>query len=475
MFFDFTDAKRWWSAIAVFATLVLILPIVGVIAAAYSLQGDKPSNFLVSELSEDSEPTKSQPEDAEADPVALSSDEAATPPEKALPEGEGAPSEPAVSDLIEPVAQPDASEPIVTLTMTDAPALIDGVVIGDPSADIFTPTGDVNSSIQLDLGLGGAGNKQDRLTSMLTPRERIIRNFTAALRRNPNNVMALTNRGNAYASAGQQQRAIEDYSTALELNRDDAKVYANRCNAYNILGEYEKALADCDKAVELDPTHTLAFLNRGNIYSALYESERAIENYNQALALNSNFSNALKSRGAAYYNLRQYDAAIADFDKVIEMHPEEVWGYRFRAQAFFDDGKWDAAWQDFIRLSDLDPDNYFSVIWRYIAGARAGEKVRNQLSKDAKRLDLSRWPGPMIELFLKDRSPNGVLEAAQTNTAQTLDESLCEANFYIGQYHLLRGNTIVATEHFMETLTTKITGFKEYAAAEAELRRLGAR
>lgn len=81
----------------------------------------------------------------------------------------------------------------------------------------------------------------------------------------------------------------------------------------------------------------------------------------------------------------------------------------------------------------------------------------------------------MIELFLRDRSPNGVLEAAQTNTAQTLDESLCEANFYIGQYHLLRGNTIVATEHFMETLTTKITSFKEYAAAEAELRRLGAR
>ena len=63
MFFDFTDAKRWWSAIAVFATLVVILPIIGVLAAAYSLQGGTPSNVLVSELSEP-EPAEPQQEDA---------------------------------------------------------------------------------------------------------------------------------------------------------------------------------------------------------------------------------------------------------------------------------------------------------------------------------------------------------------------------------------------------------------------------
>ena len=286
---------------------------------------------------------------------------------------------------------------------------------------------------------------------------------------------ALINRGNAYASSGDQKRAIDDYSRALELNEDDARVYTNRCHAYNILGEHEKALADCDKAIELDPTNAAAFLNRGNIYSALYESERAIESYNQALALNPKFSNALKSRGAVYYNLRRYDSAIADFNKIIEMHPDEMWGYRFRAQAFFDDGKWDAAWHDFIRLAQLNPNNHFVVLWRYIAGVRAGEKVRDQLSKDAKRLDLSKWPGPVLELFLGDRSANGVLEAAQENTFQSLEESLCEANFYIGQYHLLNGNMIVATEHFRETLSTKITNFKEYVAAEAELRRLGAR
>ena len=73
----------------------------------------------------------------------------------------------------------------------------------------------------------------------------------------------------------------------------------------------------------------------------------------------------------------------------------------------------------------------------------------------------------------------GQVPAAQV-IAETRDsdpikqrENECVAYFFLGQERLVKGYREKAAEYFQMTLDTGITGYRQYAAAEEELRRLG--
>jgi len=96
-----------------------------------------------------------------------------------------------------------------------------------------------------------------------------IAEYDEALKLNPKQAEAYTNRGTAYANLGQPQRAIDDYTQAIVLNSKDALAFNNRGYTYLELRRYEVALADFNETIRLKKEFANAYLNRGIVLSLL--------------------------------------------------------------------------------------------------------------------------------------------------------------------------------------------------------------
>ena len=76
------------------------------------------------------------------------------------------------------------------------------------------------------------------------------------------------------------------------------------------------------------------------------------------------------------------------------------------------------------------------------------------------------WPYAVAELYLGKRSPAATLDAA------VKADDRCEAQFYIGQWHVLKSNAAEAAVSLKAAVDTCPKTFIEYHAAVAELKRL---
>jgi tetratricopeptide (TPR) repeat protein len=114
---------------------------------------------------------------------------------------------------------------------------------------------------------------------------RAIADFTQAIRLDPNNANAYTERGAAYADKGDSDRAIADFTQSIRLDPNDAVAYSNRGTAYDDKREHDRAIADYTQAIRLDPNYTMAYNNRGAAYYDKGDYARARTDWKKALQL----------------------------------------------------------------------------------------------------------------------------------------------------------------------------------------------
>jgi lipoprotein NlpI len=177
----------------------------------------------------------------------------------------------------------------------------------------------------------------------------------------------------------------------------------------------------------------VAFTDRGDVFAAKQDYERAFVNYNEAVKLDPTNARAVRHRGAAYAEKNDYKRAIADYNGAIRLNPE----------------------------------NAYSVLFLYLARMRAGaHDSAAELETNAKNLRQD-WPNPVVELFLGRWTPKAVLAAAPAAPGEH-----CEAEFYVGEWHLLRGDQPKAVEALKAAIETCPKALVEYDFAGAELQRL---
>jgi len=121
-----------------------------------------------------------------------------------------------------------------------------------------------------------------------------IREFTEAIRLNPNYADAYLDRGVAYFDKKDYDRSIADFTEAIRLNPNDADAYYNRGYAYRNKNDYDRAIADYTQAIRLNPNDADTYYNRGNAYRNKNDYDRAIADYEAALRINPNHANAKK-------------------------------------------------------------------------------------------------------------------------------------------------------------------------------------
>jgi len=242
--------------------------------------------------------------------------------------------------------------------------------------------------------------------------------------------VAYRNRGLSYLDKGEVDRAIADYSRALKLN-PDADAYHSRGNAYLRKGQYDRAIADYGRALELNPKDAFAYSSRGN----------------------------------AYRRKGEYDRAVADYGRAFELNLKDAEVYYNRGSVYFDTGEFAKASADFLHVIDEKEDAH-AMLLRYIARARLKENAASELEANASRLKSQEWPYAVIELYLGKRQPDAVLAAASKPSEQ------CQANFYIGEWHILQSRPADAEPLLRKVVETSPKAFTEYTAAQAELKRL---
>ncbi|KAK4389442.1 Hsp70-Hsp90 organizing protein 3 [Sesamum angolense] len=90
-------------------------------------------------------------------------------------------------------------------------------------------------------------------------------------------------KGNQYFKEQKYPEAVRHYTEALKRNPTDPKAYSNRAACYTKLGAMPEALKDAEKCLELDPTFSKGYTRKGAVQFFMKEYEKALETYQEGL------------------------------------------------------------------------------------------------------------------------------------------------------------------------------------------------
>ena len=113
----------------------------------------------------------------------------------------------------------------------------------------------------------------------------------------------------------------------------------------------------------------------------------------------------------------------------------------------------------------------------YLATKRQGKNGESELLSRLRGINLNEWPGPLVNLYLGKITPEEVIENFSSFDFSSFDddeENLPQSDlyFYIGQYHLLKGNKAQAKSFFKKTVDLGLIDDASYKGSKAELNRL---
>ena len=306
--------------------------------------------------------------------------------------------------------------------------------------------------------------------------DRAIADYDEAIRFDPKLALPYSNRGLALHQKGELDRALADYDAAIRLDPEFAQAYYNRGLAWQDKGDLDRALADYTQAIKLNPlpkspTHINVYVDRGVVWRVKGEVDRAIADFNDAIRLDPKYATAWRGRGDAWRDKGNLDRAIADYTEAISLDPKSATAYRSRGVAYLYGGDPAKALADVNQASELDPKDPYQALWVDIVGQRNG--LASRLERAITKVDMTKWPGPLLRLLLGQSTAAAVLAAADHPDAKKKTDRVCEANFYSGIAALRKDAKDEAAKLFRSAADGCPHDFIEWYAAHAELRQLG--
>jgi lipoprotein NlpI len=276
--------------------------------------------------------------------------------------------------------------------------------------------------------------------------------------------------------SGQPELAIKHCTSAIQSGKvqgeELAKLHYNRGIEWASKGEHARAIADYDAAIRLDPKFAEAYFNRGHAWANRADPDRAIADYGAAIRLNPKDPAALASRAAEWLLKGEHARAIEDFDAALKLDPKNGGALFGRGRARFYAGDFAGAVTDMEPALKIEPNSY-SALWLYLARKRAGStEADEKLDAETRSDRAGGWPGPLALLYLGRTDVNSVQAAATDRVSKIQNDQLCEANFYLAHWHLLRDERDRALPLLKQAQAGCPKDFLEYEGAVAELRRL---
>jgi len=185
-----------------------------------------------------------------------------------------------------------------------------------------------------------------------------------SLKKDPLNVLALTNLGSAYFDRGKYKDALRYYFPAALLKPDHFAVHNNLGAAYMKDGQLEKAAKEYLKDIEINPKGIRSHEILARIYKELGNNDKAMLLYEKVVELS-------EDDPEKYYNLAsfcaaqgKYEKAVVNFRKALELKPDYPEAYYDMGRVFHNTGRLYKAEEYYLQALDLKndyPESYNSL------------------------------------------------------------------------------------------------------------------
>ena len=140
---------------------------------------------------------------------------------------------------------------------------------------------------------------------------------------NPNDYVALGDKGNILSILDRHEEAIIYFNRALDLNPNyQSTIYGKALSLANI-GRNEEALTYFDKLLAL-----AVLINKGIMLADMGKFLEAEITLEKVLVIDPNNTKALNEKGAAVGNLGRTEDAISYFDKVLLIDSNNTFAMR---------------------------------------------------------------------------------------------------------------------------------------------------
>jgi lipoprotein NlpI len=195
-----------------------------------------------------------------------------------------------------------------------------------------------------------------------------------------------------------------------------------------------------------------------------------ISDYIQMVRLDAKDPDARRGHGTKDQAKSDLNQIIAYYNAAIKLDPNDDDAYFHRALANFYAGSIPKALADLNQASTIDPEYAYYALWIDIIDKRGN--LPSQFGQAISKVDMNKWPAPVIHLFLGETTSAAVLAAADDPDAKTRRGQLCEANFYVGVVSLQQGAKDEAERLFRLSAADCPREFVEGPSATAELQAL---
>ena len=163
--------------------------------------------------------------------------------------------------------------------------------------------------------------------NMVPISENSINIFNNILKSEPDNIIALNNKGCILLKLDKLDEALVCFRQALTIDSNDYHIWFNKAFVYLNGGEYYHAKDCFDKYFELNnvPNEDLAF-HLQEVGWELYESNRyseSIKCYDLCIKFNPNISNFWNCKAISQTDIGQFDEALLNYNKALEIEPDD--------------------------------------------------------------------------------------------------------------------------------------------------------
>ena len=99
--------------------------------------------------------------------------------------------------------------------------------------------------------------------------EKALEKYEIILQNEPDNLIALNNKGYSFSKLRKYPEALECYNKSLQKNPDDKTILINKISLFRKTGEFDNALKICDDLLEINPDEIIVLYHKLRILNKL--------------------------------------------------------------------------------------------------------------------------------------------------------------------------------------------------------------
>jgi TPR repeat protein len=261
--------------------------------------------------------------------------------------------------------------------------------------------------------------------------------------------------------------AVEWWQRAVDLGEIDALYHLGWYYAYGngIQHDPKKAHDTLERAAERDSSAAMRAL--GGLYFSGYGVEKNFDTARKwwDLAAGKGDVKSMIYIGSSYLDAHNKDEATKWIEMAEKKGQREA--FEYSGYAWFKAQEYRLAAGDLRNAIRLKGGAY-PILFHFLARAHLNElgAAKQDLREDADQIPRASWPTPVITLMLDDKEPELVIQKG------VAEKQACEADFYVGEWYLLKDQRDRARQLFLAASGEDCRGLIEHGAAIAELDRL---